>query len=214
MNGLSFLEPTNLGKALKRWRDWKKKRPTDVAKKSRELGMSFPSQEVSKFEKGDGFSIERLVTRIFPAYGICDAADFDLFIDFAQDFTLDDVVVITKFSELNIAVGTELWVAPAEVGINRSRISILNINPGRATKWQWHEGHEFVMVSAGRVRAEFALAEQGERKKVELKKGQGVAFPSLFYHSFINLATDSAAQITIARPTKSLPNGMRNLDAD
>ena len=105
---------------------------------------------------------------------------------------------------------TEILISPEKLNGNRARISIIEIKPGKQTKWQNHEGHEYVMVEEGKVTAEFADTIDiaiDQRKREDLSEGDGVAFNSAIYHSFINKG-DSMAKLIIARPTKSLPKGM------
>lgn len=208
MNGLSFLQPQCVGNALKYWRESKKKTRQDITDASKVGGKrGFAIQEVGKFENGVGFSYQRLVEKILPAYGIVDVGDFDLFVDHCKGHSIDDVVFVMDTSRIihENHESEEILINPEDLKSNRSRISVIKIRT--STKWQQHEGHEFVLVSKGRVRAEFSVEQDGRRTTQELKAGQGVAFPCALFHSFTNI--DSVeSEITIARPTKSLPKGI------
>ncbi|MEW6156554.1 MAG: cupin domain-containing protein [Verrucomicrobiota bacterium] len=210
MQDLDFLQPVNVGKGLTVWRNRKGLTRKDIAKNSQTKSRNpFVPEQVGTFERGKGFSYARLVNDILPAYGISDVRDFDLFIDFCRGYDLSDVNVIHERSNLkHAAEGTEEFlVDPDDLPRNRSRISVIRIKPGMKTTWQCHEGHEYVMVSKGTLKAEFGIADDGRRDTYELKEGAGVAFPSMLHHSFHNIG-EKEAEIIVARPTKSLPKGM------
>ncbi len=207
---MKFLTGDRLGKALKAWRLANKWKEKDIVEASKKNGRPVAASTISLLEnEGRGVSIDRLFQVIFPAYGIAEISDFDLFLDYCFAHSLKSIVIIrVKDRDIHNLHGTkEHLVAPNKLADNRSRISIIEIDSGKSTVWQNHTGHEFLMVSKGTVHAEFAETSDGEKESFVLKKGDAVAFPSVLYHRFSN-PEKRKAELTIARPTKSLPFGM------
>lgn len=210
---MSFLTTQRIGLALRRWREAHKWSSTEIAKKSKQGGKKgFDTPTVAALEiRGKGCSLQRFLEEILPAYGIEDVTDFDLFLDYCFDHSLASIAVIKAKDIIDVKNlnGTrEYLIHPDLLKGNRARISIITIERNGSTVWQNHEGHEFLRISKGSIKAEFAEKETGGRKKTFLlEKGDALAFPSALYHCFANIGEDEA-ELTIARPTKSLPKGM------
>ena len=213
---MNLPDSKKIGQALKAWREAQNKRAVEVAANSIKNGKkTVPTPKISTIEnEGRGFSYDSLIKDVFPAYGIKDVSDFDIFLDSCADNSIETISVIrAKEDRSNIpGDGTkEILIPPQKLKGNRTRISIIEIDPGKRTIWQNHDGHEYVMIGKGKIRAEFAETKNPSPDKKtcwELNEGDGIAFSSAIYHSFIN---DSAeiTQLIIARPTKSLPKGMQ-----
>jgi quercetin dioxygenase-like cupin family protein len=211
---MDFLTGPNVGRALRLWRIAKKLKLKDVAENSEKVSKRpVASSNLSAWETGGkGVSYKNLVENLLPAYGIRDICDYDIFLDYCLGPSEEMVTVIRQSGRSDLkdnATGTHEWlVSPKDLKGNRSRISVIEINPGGRTKWQNHEGHEYVMVARGQVVLEYARSEHDRPRTVTLGKLDGVAFSSSVYHSFSNKGT-STAELIIARPTNSLPKGMQ-----
>jgi mannose-6-phosphate isomerase-like protein (cupin superfamily) len=208
---LYFLERPRIGAALIAWREAHKLTAADVVAKSK-LASKKPvaSSTISEIEKhGSGFSYKRLVEDILPAYGIDDIGDFDLFLDYCVNSSLDTIVHIKDKDRGEVPFrGTREYLTNPDALLgNRTRISVIEVEPGQSTLWQRHEGHEYLMISKGTVFAEFAETLEGTKKTFTLKTYDAIAFPSALYHRFENRGS-SLAELIVARPTKSLPRGM------
>jgi hypothetical protein len=210
-----LLNLQKLGQALKTWRERKNIRPNDVVQKSQVASKKpVTPSTISLLEKnGTGVAYNALIKNVFPAYGITDICDLDLFLGYCATHSVKTVSVVRARDRdvRNNKEGTkEILISPERLKGNRVRISIIEIMPNGRTVWQNHDGFEYVMVGKGKVVAEFADTSdtpEDKRTKFELNEEDGVAFSSLVHHSFINNEKETA-QLIIARPTKSLPKGM------
>jgi len=206
-----------IGQALKIWREAKRLRIKDIAENSKrhptECKKAVQEPTISQIEtQGDGFSYNTLIENILPAYGIKDIGDYDLFLDYCVNHSVETISIV-RANERDIHNSSnetqETLVSPDKLRGNRIRISTIEINAGGRTVWQNHPGHEYVMVDKGRVTAEFADTKDtpaDRRVQYELNPGDGVAFSSLIYHSFIN-KNPGPARLIVARPVKGLPKG-------
>jgi hypothetical protein len=134
--------------ALMFWRKAKGKDPKDIISASMIAGKkTVPGSNVTNIEKnGNGFSFDHLMQHVFPAYGINDLCDLDLFLDSCVEHSVETISVI-RANERNVINSetkdtTETLISPEHLKGNRARISLIEIKPGKRTKWQNHEGHE------------------------------------------------------------------------
>src|SRR5213075_627461 len=92
---------------------------------------SLSASTISQIENhGKGIAFQRLVDDILPAYGIKDIGDFDLFLDYCINRSLDGIAIIRKKEE-DVRQGptgtTEYLISPQKLKGNRARISIIDI---------------------------------------------------------------------------------------
>jgi hypothetical protein len=133
--------------------------------------------------------------------------DFDLFIDYCREVSLEDVVVVKPHDRKGLAGALRGYdsLVPAEIlGGNRTRLDIFRWLKDVGSVWGAHEGHEFVHVLNGILMCEFGLDDTAERKQYKLAKGDGIAFPSMLKHRFWNPGP-KRVEFAVARPTGSVP---------
>ncbi len=209
---VKFPDVSTIQNTLKRWREDRGLSKAEVVRQGQKLSRnSFEPAEVTRWEQGKtNFTYKRLVEDICPAYGI---TDIDIFLDFSYRPTISDVVCVRAKdrSVHNGLFGQCLLVAPDFLKNNRTRVDFLELPPNTITPWDHHQGHEYVYLITGKkVWCEFS--EDREKKinfkRFELNPKDGIAFPSAIFHCFGNAGT-RPAQLFVARPTRSLPQGSK-----
>jgi hypothetical protein len=197
--------PELLRAGLRRWRDSRGWTAHIVAQRSKQHSKNpFVRRQVNKWESGDSrLDYATLVNDILPAYQI---EDFDTFVDYCRQPSLNDVVVIqaSEFGHNPMAPGTVSHaVARAFLKEHRTRIDRVTFAAGapESTSWAPHLGHEFVLVLKGTIKCEFAVGEFDDRREVTLTDGMAVVFNSALFHRFSNGDNSRDAEIVVAKPT-------------
>ena len=98
-----------------------------------------------------------------------------------------------------------MFVAEDFLGEHRTRIDRVEFQAGTnsVTRWNNHDGHEFVLILKGTVECEFAVGKNDARIQHTLSSGDAIAFPSGLYHRFWNASAEQEAMLVAAKPSNS-----------
>ena len=198
-----------LGQALqvrRKRNGWSKARVAEEYKKLFPQRPFNPST-VGRWESGFKGSYEQLRNGVLPAYGI---KDIDEFFDSCNAPTRSDVAFIdaSKLSKRTLPYGAITVPEEDFSKGNRTRIDVLEINPGESTPFGKHAGHEHILVLEGEIICQFSEKKDDPEKLVyAVKEGGRIAFPSLLFHGVTNASKEKRAVLIVARPTYSLRHG-------